>query len=99
MIVMVSFTCNVMIIEKIWILGAGLGKSEYVVRDARKLHRKTIVGVGRSDGHESNSSFHSISQIFLDSRSIGGADDGLKERRQGNPLPTILIEGFAGRKE
>ena len=54
MIIIAWFTCNGMIIGKVWLAGLGLGKSERVVRDAREVLRKTRcltrVGVGRSDG-------------------------------------------------
>ena len=66
--IIASFTCYRTIIRKVWIPGLGLGKTERVARDARRVHRKTNclvrVGVGRSDGgHESNPSLQTITKI------------------------------------
>ena len=53
MIIIAKFSCNGTIIGKIRIPGIRFGKSERVVRDAKRVHRKTYclvrVGVGRSD--------------------------------------------------
>ena len=68
MIIMANFFGNGTIIGKRRISRLGLGQTERVVRDVRRVHRKTNslvrVGVGRSDGgHEPDPSCQAVTKV------------------------------------
>ena len=80
--------------------GLGLGKSEVVAWDARRVHRKTYclvrVGVGKSDGgHESNPSYQTI-KVPSVCRITAVLGDGHRRMRQGSAKPQCHVEGYAG---
>ena len=93
--IIAQFFCNGTIIGKIWIHGLGLGNSEGVVQDAKKVHRKTNclarVGVGRSDGrHESNPSCQTITEVpsvcRIKAVFMMGTDKRVKETQNVNTI-------------
>ena len=69
-------------------------------RDCKHVSRErgclTCVGVSKSDGRQkADSSLQAITKSSQDVQQFVGADDGRKQKRQGNPSPRFHIEGFA----